>query len=131
MSNIEKDISDIIEGVYSKNSPEHIIYEYISKCQIREFEQRAYYNQIFYCDEDTILFRIDKNNKTLYCAKSIWENIKFNFKLDLEDIRVIIKKVVEDFLKCDVGYVHYFEDYSIKHIEDKILFPMYDEDDDE
>ena len=129
MKNLEQEVSDIIDSKYSIKSTEHIIYEYISKCQIRKFENRAYVNQIFYCDEYRILFRIDNNDNTFYCSKRIWDEIKFQFSINFEDIRLIIKKVVEDFLKCDVGFVHYFEDYSIKHIEDVILFPMYDGDD--
>lgn len=105
---IDKEVSDIIKNLYNNDSPEFFIQQVLDKMNIVSLKR--YPNIDIYCISDYVYFELDKNKpvKILKCRyKDFWEVLEHKYNLEYENIQELIKILIEDYLKCDVGTPYY------------------------
>lgn len=111
MNSLEKEVSNIIDKIYSNNShvdsPEHFIQSILDRMIMKLSDK--YPDKIFYFVKDKVYFEMRKDihkrkNGYLYCRyEDFWKILKSKYLLKYDDIQSLIKSMVEQHLKCEVG----------------------------
>lgn len=97
MSNIEK----INKIKYSRlKSEERFVIDYIT--DIEQYVHKDISNSIFYKKGDIRLFELEKDMGVLWCNyDDFWSVLESKYNLDYEQIKTLIKKIVEKYLIDD------------------------------
>lgn len=127
MNSLEQEVSNIIDKIYSKykeDSPEFFIQSILDRMIMKLSDK--YPDKIFYCVNDKVYFEMEKDiqkrkNGLLYCRyEDFCEILKTKFSIKYTDIQTLIKSMVEQHFKQEVGTPVVFSLYAIEEVEQYI-----------
>lgn len=137
MNNLDKEVFGIIDKIYpiyKEDSPEYFIQSILDKMVMKTSDK--YPNRLFYCVDcepsvdDKVYFEMHKDIhkrkfEQLFCRyRDFWEVLEEKYFLKKYDIQTLIKSLLEQHLKCEVGTLRaqYFRKWvDVQYLKQEVI----------